>query len=158
MVQTGDPGGWGTPAYIAPTERIPEESSVTSGASVNKYAPSTSTVVRPKLNQSVRPKKCGVCKLPGSSSEDWFRASCGVGFDSGLLFIETRLPTNRHRLSNNLYGWIEAKALRRIFNRAGLRRATERFWSTIDFDHSITAAFFLRSFNSFHVVRMMPRS
>src|SRR6266536_3753583 len=110
MVQSGNPGGIGTPAYIAPTEKIPEEPSVTSGASVNKYTASTITVVRPMLNQSVRPKKRSLCKLPGTGSEDLWKASCGVGLGSGLSFIETHLPTNRHRVRNNLYGSMEAMA------------------------------------------------
>src|SRR5436309_1717845 len=100
MTQSGNPGGCGTPAYIAPTEKIPEEPSVTSGASVNKYTASTITAVTPKLNQSVRPKKRRLCKLSGYGSEDWWKASRGVGFDSGLWFIETRLPTNRHHARN----------------------------------------------------------
>src|SRR5437773_5896785 len=104
MVQSGNPGGSGTPAYIAPTEKTPEEPGVTSGASVNQYTASTITVVTPKLNQSVRPKKRALCKLLGSGSEDWWKASFGVGLGSGLSFIETRLPTNRHRVRNNLYG------------------------------------------------------
>src|SRR2546427_2385933 len=108
MVQSGNPGGCGTPAYIAPTEKTPEEPSVTSGASVHKYTASTITAVTPKLNQSVRPKKRALCKLPGSGSEDWWKASCGVGLGSGLSFIETRLPTNRHHVRSNLYGSIEA--------------------------------------------------
>src|SRR6266566_10030435 len=112
MVQSGNPGGIGTPAYIAPTEKTPEEPSVTSGASVNKYTASTITAVTPKLNQSVRPKKRGLCELPGTDSEDLWKASCGVGFDSGLSFIKARLPTNRHHVRNNLYGSIEAIARR----------------------------------------------
>src|SRR2546427_6680010 len=102
MVQSGNPGGSGTPAYNAPTEKIPEEPSVTSGASVNKYTASTITVVTPKLNQSVRPKKRALCELPGSDSEDLWKASCGVAPGCGLSCIETRLPTNRHRVRNNL--------------------------------------------------------
>src|SRR5207245_11226699 len=98
MVQSGNPGGSGTPAYIAPTEKTPEEPGVTSGASVNKYTASTVSAVTPKLNQSVRPKKRACCKLARSGSEDRWKASCGVGFDSGLSLIETRLPTNRHRV------------------------------------------------------------
>src|SRR5437667_1884869 len=104
MVQSGNPGGSGTPAYIAPTEKTPEEPVVTSGASVNKYTASTITAVTPKLNQSVRSKKCSLRKLPGTGSEDMWKASSGVGLGSGLSFIETPLPTNRHRVRNNLYG------------------------------------------------------
>src|SRR5437773_8223652 len=158
MVQSGNPGGCGTPAYIAPTAKTPEDPSVTSGASVNKYTASTIPAVTPKLNQSVRPKNRAFCKLPGSSSEVLWKASCGVGLGSGLSFIETRLPTNRHHVRSNLYGSIEAIARWRSFTRVGFLSATERLSSTVGYDQSIVAAFFRRSFSSFHVVRMMPRS
>src|SRR5206468_9136556 len=98
--------------------------SVTSGASVNKYTASTITAVTPKLNQSVRPKKRTLGKLPGTGSEDLWNASCGVGLGSGMSFIETRLPTYKHHGRKNLYGSIAAIVRRRSFNRAGLLLAT----------------------------------
>src|SRR3954466_11765680 len=65
MVQTGYPGGCGTPAYIEATASSPESSRVTCGASVSQYPINANRVVIPKAIQSIFRKRGGSLILPG---------------------------------------------------------------------------------------------
>src|SRR3954462_12407824 len=65
MVQTGYPGGCGTPAHIEATASSPESSSVTCGASVSQYPINANSVVIPNAIQSIFRKSGGSLTRPG---------------------------------------------------------------------------------------------